>query len=114
MKQIGWILAASLITTAALADQQRHDAATQAAGNHAIHQGAGKVVSVNVKALTVRLAHDAIKSLGWQSMTMDFRVANSALLDGIKAGDAVTFELDQGDKPGEWQIIRILPHGAGK
>ena len=80
----------------------------------ASHQGTGKVVAVDRAKSSIKLAHEAIKSLGWPSMTMDFSVANAALLEGIKAGDAVTFELGQGSKPGNWLITRITPQGAKK
>ena len=78
------------------------------------HQGTGKVVAVDRAKSSIKLAHEAIKSLGWPGMTMDFSVANAALLEGIKAGDAVTFELGQGSKPGNWLITRITPQGAKK
>lgn len=60
----------------------------------------------------VKLAHEPIKSLGWPAMTMDFKVTNSALLDGVKAGDAIIFDLEQGGRPGEWDIARIVPRGV--
>lgn len=73
------------------------------------HQGNGKVAEVNVARSSVKLSHEAIKSLGWAAMTMSFNVVNVALLQGLKAGDAVTFELSQGSKPGSWVITRITP-----
>lgn len=75
------------------------------------HQGEGKIVSIDKAKLTVKIAHEAIKSLGWSSMTMDFKVADAALLDGFKAGDAISFELGKNAK-GKWQIIRISPQNA--
>ena len=39
-------------------------------------------------------------------MTMDFKVANAALLEGIKAGDAVTFELNKAESK-KWEIVKI-------
>ena len=80
----------------------------------ASHQGTGKVVAVDRAKLTVKLAHEAIKSLGWPGMTMDFGVANAALQEGIKAGDAVMLELGLGSKPDDWLITRITPQGAKK
>ena len=76
-----------------------------------IHHGVGKVVGVDKANLTVKLAHEAIKSLSWPGMTMDFKVAKVALLDGLKAGDAVAFDLGKGDKLGQWQIIHIALQG---
>ena len=112
MKWIFCMLVASLISAPVLAAQEQHDTDAQGTAKPGVHQGIGKVVSVNANALSVKLAHEAIKSLGWPGMTMDFNVANAALLEGLKAGDAVTFELGQAGKPGQWLIIRIMPHGS--
>ncbi|MDE2118942.1 MAG: copper-binding protein [Betaproteobacteria bacterium] len=72
------------------------------------HHGTGKVVSVDRAKLRIKLAHEPIKSLGWSAMMMDFSVAKASLLDGLKAGDAVRFELRQ-SKPEDliWIIVKI-------
>ncbi|HUW24992.1 MAG TPA: copper-binding protein [Gallionella sp.] len=72
------------------------------------HQGIGKVVSIDRAKLRIKLAHEPIKSLGWSSMKMDFIVADASMLEGLKAGDAVQFELGQSD-PDDliWIIFRI-------
>jgi len=72
----------------------------------ASHQGTGKVVAVDRAKLSIKLAHEAIKSLGWPGMTMEFRVAKASLLEGINEGDAVRFELRQ-PKPNDWVIVKI-------
>jgi len=74
----------------------------------ASHQGIGKVVSVNRAKLRIKLAHEPIKSLGWSAMSMDFSVVNASLLDGLKEGDAVRFELGK-IKPDDliWVIVKI-------
>lgn len=72
----------------------------------ASHQGTGKVVSINRTESTITLAHEAIKSLGWTAMTMEFSVTKVSLLDGLKQGDAVRFDLMQ-PKPNEWVIVKI-------
>jgi Cu(I)/Ag(I) efflux system protein CusF len=77
----------------------------------ATHQGKGKVVEVNLAKSSIKLSHEAIKSLDWPAMTMKFNVANAALLQNIKAGDAVEFELSPGSKTGSWLITRITPLG---
>ena len=38
--------------------------------------------------------HEPVKSLSWSAMVM-VSVASASLLDGIKAGDAARFELEQ-------------------
>lgn len=70
------------------------------------HQGTGKVVSINRAESVITLAHKAIKSLNWPAMTMEFSVAKVSLLDGLKQGDAVRFDLIQ-HKPNEWVIVKI-------
>lgn len=70
------------------------------------HQGTGKVVAVDRKKLSIKLAHEAIKSLGWPGMTMDFSIAKASLLDGFKVDDAVRFELRQ-LKSKKWEIVKI-------
>jgi len=74
----------------------------------ASHQGTGKVVSVDRAKSRIKMAHEPIKSLGWSAMSMDFSVANAALLDGLKEGDAVQFELGK-TKPDDlvWIIVKI-------
>ena len=71
-----------------------------------VHKGTGKVVAVNRGKLSIKLAHEAIKSLDWPAMTMNFGVSKATLLDGLKAGDAVTFEMRQA-KSRKWEIIKI-------
>lgn len=80
----------------------------EAQTEQASHQGMGKVVSVDRAKLRIKLAHDPIKSLGWSAMSMDFSVASAALLDNLKAGDAVRFELGK-LKPEDlvWVIVKI-------
>ena len=72
------------------------------------HQGTGKVVSMDRAKLRIKLAHEPIKSLGWSAMMMDFSVVKASLLDGLKEGDAVQFELGK-TKPEElvWVIVKI-------
>ncbi len=110
-----WLLASGLMPVPAFADQHHMEDmghSAQRAGDPVTHQGVGKVVAVDSAALTVRLAHQAIKSLGWPGMTMDFRVASASVLRGIKAGDTVVFELGQGGEPGEWLVTRITPQST--
>lgn len=71
-----------------------------------VHKGTGKVVAVNRGRLSIKLAHEAIKSLEWPAMTMDFGVSKAPLLDGLKAGDAVEFEMRQA-KSKKWEIVKI-------
>ncbi len=72
------------------------------------HQAQGKVVEVDAKAPSVTISHGAVASLKWKAMTMEFALANSALLKDLKPGAPVAFEFVERAK-GEWVITRITP-----
>ena len=55
--------------------------------------GMGVVKGIDAKQGMVTLDHEAIKELNWPPMNMDFKVANSKLLKGLKVGQKVEFEL---------------------
>ena len=75
------------------------------------HQGNGSVESIDAKAGTLTLNHEAIASLKWPAMTMEFSVANPSLLAGLKPGAAVNFEFVE-RQPGEWVITKVTPKNA--
>jgi len=104
MKMQAWIFGLLLTGTVLPACAEQTMAGVQKA--QASHHGTGKVVSVDKANLTIKLAHEAIKSLDWPGMTMDFKVANAALLEGINAGDAVAFELKKSESK-KWEIVKI-------
>ena len=70
------------------------------------HQATGKVEDVDRAASTINLNHGAVDSLKWPAMTMEFKVANAALLKGVTAGSRVTVEFVE-RAPGEWVIIKV-------
>lgn len=95
-KRIGIIaLLLAGVVSLSLVAQPMADMEAQKITRQVNHQGTGKVVSVDRAKLRIKLAHEPIKSLGWSAMMMDFSVASASLLDGIKAGDEVRFELRQ-------------------
>jgi len=69
-----------------------------AAGAQATHKASGVVKKVDLKAGTVTLAHDPVKSLNWPAMTMGFTVKDKAMLDKLTAGKKVEFEFVQQGK----------------
>ena len=108
-KWIGVIcLLLASVASLPLAAQLMASMEAQKKTDEASHQGTGKVVSVDRAKLHIKLAHEPIESLGWSGMTMDFSVAKASLLDGLKAGDLVWFELRH-LKPEElvWVIVKI-------
>jgi len=75
------------------------------------HKGRGKIEAIDVKGATLNIAHGPIASLQWPAMSMEFTVANSALLKGLGIGSAVDFEFVE-RKAGEWVITAIVPTPA--
>lgn len=55
----------------------------------------GVVLQVDQAKATVKIDHDPIPALGWPSMTMPFRLKESALATQVKEGDAVEFFLEK-------------------
>jgi len=70
------------------------------------HKAEGTVDEVDVKAGTASISHGAVPSLKWPAMTMDFKVANSALMNDLKPGATVAFEFVE-RQPGEWVITGV-------
>jgi Cu(I)/Ag(I) efflux system protein CusF len=53
------------------------------------------VTKVDRIASKVTIAHGPVESLKWPAMTMNFRVKDKALLDGLSSGKKVEFEFVQ-------------------
>lgn len=100
------ILLMSGATSLSLAAQPMANMEASKKTTQTSHQGAGKVMSVDRDKLRIKLEHKPIKSLGWPGMTMGFNVEKESLLDGLKSGDAVQFELRQANSK-EWVITKM-------
>jgi Cu/Ag efflux protein CusF len=71
--------------------------AMQADRSAPLHSGKGVVKQVDAGRGLVTFNHEAIPSLKWSAMTMQFPVADKKMLEGLKPGTAVTFQLrDEG------------------
>ena len=81
--------------------QHQMPMASSAAG----HQGVGILKDVNPTSGKVLISHEAIADLSWPPMTMWFALRDPLPKD-IKAGDAVRFELMQGENK-QWVIVKI-------
>jgi len=75
------------------------------------HQAEGTVDSIDAKEGTISLNHGPVASLKWPAMTMEFKVANAALLKDLKPGAQVAFEFVE-RQPGEWVITSVKPLAA--
>ncbi|BCT67783.1 efflux RND transporter periplasmic adaptor subunit [Nitrosospira sp. NRS527] len=74
----------------------------------ASHHGVGSIKEMDWAHATVTIAHDPIVSLDWPAMTMDFRAGDPALLQSLKPGQKVDFEIVE-ESAGEYVIVRIQP-----
>ena len=82
------------------------------AGQNDAH-GTGTVNSVDPTQHKINLSHQPIPEIGWPAMTMEFPVAPSIDLKGIKPGTRVNFTIEQG-QGGMYEIRAITPAGAGR
>jgi Cu(I)/Ag(I) efflux system membrane fusion protein len=83
-------------------------AASAPAPKSASHLAEGVVDGVDLKAGTVSLSHGPVASLKWPAMTMEFKAANSALLQELKPGARVSVEFVE-RQAGEWVITAVKP-----
>lgn len=58
-------------------------------------KGRGVISSLMVDHGMITLQHEAIESLGWPAMTMDFSTQEGVSLEGLAVGDTVEFELQK-------------------
>ncbi len=72
------------------------------------HKGQGTIDGIDAQGGTVSINHGAIATLKWPAMTMEFKVANAALLKNLKPGAPVAFEFVE-RQPGEWVITSLAP-----
>jgi Cu(I)/Ag(I) efflux system membrane fusion protein len=95
----------------------RLESATEAPSNDPPgggHVGDARVNSIDAAAGTLDITHGPIPSLQWPEMTMGFRVEDKTLLQGLKAGDRINFEMrGEPDKDGNYIITRIQPDLSG-
>lgn len=72
-----------------------------------VHQGQGLVNKIDLDAQKINISHEAIKSLKWPKMTMDFKVQDKSSLTGLKQGMKVDFELAK--FADGYRITKIVP-----
>jgi Cu(I)/Ag(I) efflux system membrane fusion protein len=74
------------------------------------HRSRGTVQAVDLQAGTVEIEHEAIESLKWPAMSMEFKVRDKAQLERLAKGQPVEFELSE-QGAGEFMIERLAPGG---
>ncbi|MDP2433571.1 MAG: efflux RND transporter periplasmic adaptor subunit [Pseudomonadota bacterium] len=75
-----------------------------------IHTGSGSITLIDAKTGELEMRHDPIPSLDWPSMTMEFEVKDPAILNGLKKGQQVEFDLVKED--GGFPVVAIRPKAA--
>jgi len=74
----------------------------------ALHKGTGVVTGVSAPDGYLELKHDPIASMKWPVMQMGFSVPDKKLLEGLKKGDGVEFEMrGLPNKDGDFVIDRV-------
>lgn len=106
---LGLVIAAN--TGMVLAATQEHDMSQHQMTMHPVvdpakHEGVGVLKAVNAQAGKLQISHEPIVDLGWPAMTMWLPVRDPLPHD-IKVGDAVRFELMQGENK-QWAIVGIV------
>lgn len=95
-----------------IASEQKTEPGSQAEkSSHTTHRGEGTIKAIDFAHATVTLAHGPIASLQWSSMTMDFRFLEPALLQSLKPGQKIIFEIIE-ESAGEFVIVHIQPADA--
>lgn len=72
------------------------------------HMTKGTIQSVDREAGTAKIAHEAVSSLNWPAMTMDFKVSKKEDLAALKEGDRVEFQFAE-ESAGRYAITAISP-----
>jgi len=66
----------------------------------------GTLEAIDLETRSLTLSHAPIPELKWPRMTMDFQLADPALVEGVAPGSAVRFSFEVGE-PGEYVVTRI-------
>jgi Cu(I)/Ag(I) efflux system membrane fusion protein len=76
----------------------------------AIHEGRGKVESVDARSITI--SHGPIATLNWPAMTMGFGKPTARSFAAVKAGDMVRFRFKKTDAG--FELVTVDREGAPK
>ena len=69
-------------------------------------RGVGVITEINAKAGALTIKHQPIPSLGWPAMTMGFHAKSPVMLKGLKVGQKIAFDTNQGSGLPEVTAIR--------
>lgn len=113
MKRSQRLLAAAALSVAFLAPYSAFSQTSKEPGTTAMGQSAattdGEVRKIDKDAGKLTIKHGEIKSLEMPPMTMVFTVKNTALLERVKAGDKVKFNVIREDGKMVLTDIQLVP-----
>ena len=75
-----------------------------------VYTGTARIVAADSASGALTMEHDPIPALKWPAMTMDFTVKDPAVLQGIKKGQAVAFDMVK--EGGDFLVTAIRPQAA--
>lgn len=99
MIQSGGAIALSLLLVACgenknAAPENRQGAeASPSAQASEVHSASGQVTAIAGDQVTI--AHGPVEGIGWPAMTMTFRAGSPEMVQGVSAGDRVSFGFKQ-------------------
>lgn len=77
---------------------------SQPAEWHRLH---GVVNSVDAPAKRITITHDRVEGPNWPKMKINYPVQDVAMLQGVKAGQEIDFEIRKINE--EYRVVRIVP-----
>ena len=91
-----WVLGAGLALHAGAEDSHNHHAANEAkpAAAASAELTEGEVRNIDQAAGKVTIKHGPMPKLDMPAMTMAYRVKDKAMLDHLKSGDKIKFDVD--------------------
>ncbi|WP_303832184.1 copper-binding protein [Asticcacaulis taihuensis] len=69
--------------------------------------GVGVITAIDKTAGTVTIKHDAIPAIDWPAMTMAFKATPASLLDGLKVGEKIKFDVTV--KGSDAEVTAVTP-----
>ena len=93
---------------AALSNLVEPDAGDQSQASPTRYEAQGTFDALDAEGGSVTMTHGEIPALQWPAMTMDFMIADPALVKSIAPGSPVRFVFEAGE-PGEYIITGIEP-----
>lgn len=69
-------------------------------------RGTGVITEIDPNGGTLTIKHAPIAALGWPAMTMSFRAVPSSLLKGLKVGQKISFDANEGSGLPEITAVR--------